>query len=377
MRNMGLDLLRLIAVLLIIGRHLDLINFPIPEVSKTFVQIWHRSGWVGVDLFFVLSGFLVSSLLFREYLTKGRVNIKRFLIRRGFKIYPAFVFFLFISILAKVSIGEPRSMNHVLLDPSNVLAEMFFLQNYIRGVWGHTWSLAVEEHFYLGLAAITVCLVACFPNRPFAKIPLIFLVVAMTCLCLRLINPWNHPEFSTRYYVFPTHLRIDSLLFGVFLSYLWNFSDLEKRLKPIPWVAMILFAILLLLPAFVFEIQTTPWISTYGFTLFYLGSGLLLLTFMRIQTSKSRVLRVMASFGAASYSIYLWHIAVATWGFYVVKQTVGFEHFYLYLFNAVVGACCFGWLMNRWIETPSLFLRDRMFPSASTAISIPVAEAKS
>src|SRR5215472_7296705 len=77
-RNQSLDALRCIAVLLVVGFHLP------------YYRIWGTLGWIGVDLFFVLSGFLISGLLFPEYTTTGAIRLRRFLIRRGLKIYPAF-----------------------------------------------------------------------------------------------------------------------------------------------------------------------------------------------------------------------------------------------------------------------------------------------
>jgi len=77
-RNQSLDMLRGVAVLLVLGRHMD------------GAGIWSSAGWCGVDLFFVLSGFLISGLLFTEFKKTGTIDVKRFWIRRGFKIYPAF-----------------------------------------------------------------------------------------------------------------------------------------------------------------------------------------------------------------------------------------------------------------------------------------------
>src|SRR5215471_3658603 len=77
-RNQSLDALRCIAVLLVLGLHLP------------YYRVWGTLGWIGVDLFFVLSGFLISGLLFQEYKKTGSINFKRFLIRRGLKIYPSF-----------------------------------------------------------------------------------------------------------------------------------------------------------------------------------------------------------------------------------------------------------------------------------------------
>jgi len=132
-----LDFLRGIAIILVLIRH--------SSITQFLVNI----GWIGVDLFFVLSGFLVSGLLFKEYKVYGELNIKRFLIRRGFKIYPLFYVAAIPYILIKIS---ESTFSLPLL-----LGDLFFLQNYVSN-WGYLyaagWSLAVEEHFYLGIAGI-------------------------------------------------------------------------------------------------------------------------------------------------------------------------------------------------------------------------------
>ena len=80
-----LDFLRAVAVLLVIGNHSAIcppeVNFYLNKITS----VWYRGGWTGVDLFFVLSGFLVSGLLFNEYRKRGDINLKRFLIRRLMK----------------------------------------------------------------------------------------------------------------------------------------------------------------------------------------------------------------------------------------------------------------------------------------------------
>src|ERR1700761_2224153 len=85
-RNINLDALRGIAILLVLGNHFG------------YFSVWQRMGWAGVDLFFVLSGFLISGLLFDEWQRFGSIDFRRFYIRRGFKIYPAFYFLLLITV---------------------------------------------------------------------------------------------------------------------------------------------------------------------------------------------------------------------------------------------------------------------------------------
>src|ERR1700732_285133 len=130
MRNKRLDILRCIAILLVIARH-------------TYPRIWiGKAGWMGVDLFFVLSGFLISGLLFAEYKKNRSINWKRFLIRRGLKLYPAFYVFLLATFLTQLGFKQVSGL-------SNYLGEIFYVQNYGPYIWSHTWSLAVEEHFYI------------------------------------------------------------------------------------------------------------------------------------------------------------------------------------------------------------------------------------
>src|SRR5512135_1473672 len=88
-RLVSLDVLRCLAVLLVIGRHMAPPPTRIAPV-RWFIDTWHQGGWIGVDLFFVLSGFLISGLLYRDLSKNGSLGVGRFLIRRGLKIYPAF-----------------------------------------------------------------------------------------------------------------------------------------------------------------------------------------------------------------------------------------------------------------------------------------------
>lgn len=89
-RSRAIDALRALAVLLVIGRHVGLVTEEPPEAFSPWLQVWIRGGWVGVDLFFVLSGYLVSGLIFREHGRTGGFRPLHFLGRRGFKLYPGF-----------------------------------------------------------------------------------------------------------------------------------------------------------------------------------------------------------------------------------------------------------------------------------------------
>ena len=346
-----LDILRALAVLLVVGRHVEF-----SSDASALLAAWHCGGWVGVDLFFVLSGFLVSGLLFREYLARGTIDIKRFLIRRGLKIYPAFYAF-FLLTLAPFVLWQRRPAT---LD---IVGELLFLQNAIGSVWEHTWSLAVEEHFYLGIAALVAVLVSRRTvQRPLAVLPAVLIVLAVAALALRLANvheAWTRSCYSTP-------MRIDSLGFGVLLAYGWHFHGERMRARLAPRVAAIFVVGLgLLAPAFVLPLRTTAGMSTWGFTAFYVGSGLLLMSCIVTRLPDWRFTRLLALVGRHSYSIYLWHMPVILWLVPAVTQRMGLANDWATAMVAVTLSVGVGLLMSRLVELPVLWLRERYFPSRS------------
>lgn len=332
MRVAGLDLLRLLAVLLVLFRHMP--------GSESFLTV---GGWVGVDLFFVLSGWLVSGLLFREIQNTGRVDPLRFLIRRGWKIYPPFWCFMLFS-----AWWVPRF--HSSHDVS-WLAEIFFFQNYVQGAWSHTWSLAVEEHFYLALALGVFLLVR---YKAIHSLPWLFLLVATAALAGRYLQTQDGPFRELGW----THLRIDSLLFGALLSY-WYHFDPAPFWKRWPKSPIALISAALFLPAFFFSMEENAWIRVLGPVLFYVGAGGLVLTVGQWQTANPLV-RWGGGIGAASYSIYLWHMVVADVAAVMQKRTDLPIVVPLYF----VGSLIVGVAMAKLIELPALKLRERFHGSA-------------
>lgn len=353
MRNLGLDLLRLAAIALVLGRHLTL-----PADAGIFLQLWQRGGWVGVDLFFVLSGFLVSGLLYREHVRSGTIDIGRFLVRRAFKIYPAFYALLAFTVAFRIAAGLP-------LSPRGVAGELFFLQNYVGALWGHTWSLAVEEHFYALIALVTWTMArrARPADNPFDGIPTLFFAIAVACFAGRIATRAAGPMFSPADMMFSTHLRIDSLMFGVFLAFLWHFRGLKTASDRVPGWLLSGSGIALLSPAFLFSFDDSTAVIAYGAIPIYLGSGLLVLWAVRLAQTEAAWLRALGALGAASYSIYLWHLPVETWGWAAAKRFLATDAFGAYATFYLLGSLAIGFAMNRLIEGPALALRDRLFPA--------------
>lgn len=368
-RNPHLDVVRIIAVTLVLGRHVEF--FPADE-NNFFVQtvfLWRRAGWIGVDIFFVLSGFLVSGLIFREYQRKNSFSAKNFLIRRGFKIYPAFYFFLFITFLIDV-INVWRGAL-AAIDWRSYLKEIVFLQNYSGRRWEHTWSLAVEEHFYFALAATTWFLLWRFSRArtrqdddPFRAIPSIFVFVAIFCLTARIII-WLTTNFNFSLYYYRTHLRIDSLMMGVFLSYLYYFGRIKiaERVRRQRF-SLIVLGIVLLSPSLIFELEKSPWLNVFGFTLFYCGAAAITLGFNELGQTSSRLYLFLAYLGANSYTIYLCHVPIEMWAAWTVgNQMTTLTGWGIYLTLYVAGAMLAGCVFSALVERPTLILRERFFPA--------------
>jgi peptidoglycan/LPS O-acetylase OafA/YrhL len=352
-----LDVLRAVAVLLVIGHHLTL-----PSVCSPILRAWHCAGWIGVDLFFVLSGFLVSGLLFREFNRCGSVKLGSFLARRGLKIYPAFYFFLATTVFAIVVRGRATDWE---VTPRTIASECFFTQNYLSMIWGHTWSLAVEEHFYLGLGLLVMILIRVHRTSPFACIPWMFVTIAVLDLGWRIANtqrPFNFYSHLGR-----THLRVDSLFFGVLLSYWYHFahssfSAVTQRLR----IWLVLCSIAFAAPAFVWNMHSSPWLAALGPTLLYLSGGAILSCLVVGASPPGIVLRGIAAIGTYSYSIYLWHMPVLAWVVPLVQRHAPWtKNEWVYALVACALSIGVGIVLSLLIEAPVLRIRDRWLPSRS------------
>jgi peptidoglycan/LPS O-acetylase OafA/YrhL len=363
-RLVGLDLLRLLAVALVLGRHMGAAPRSWPSGPRTFFALWERGGWIGVDLFFVLSGFLVSGLLFAEFKSYGRISPLRFYARRAWKIYPPY--FVMLAVTVIVILAQGFRLRRI-----EIVAEALFFQNYVSGIWNHTWSLAVEEHFYLLLPV--VCLLVLLPQRrrPASLRPILLVGagIAVCELALRIRNALDSAGFTPATHVFATHLRLDSLFFGVLLSYAYHFHTQRFVHVLTPWrVSLMLGGILCLAPAFLIRLETSPLMYTVGYTVVYIGSGMLMVGALLCDVPRRRVLGGLATLGASSYSIYLWHMPVFMLGMPMLEQMAGAPFTFgvrvtLYLGAAIV----LGVVMARLVEVPALRLRDHLLPSRAAA----------
>ena len=285
-RNQSLDVLRGLAVLMVIVSHYSGFLSAPSALLET--------GWVGVDLFFVLSGYLISGLLFSEFKKTGGIGLKRFWIRRAFKIYPPF--YVLIGVTALVGMWRNSQISYKLL------METLFLQNYVAHFWSHTWSLAVEEHFYFMLPVLLLLLIRIGKSRqnPFRPIPFISMGLSVLCVCLRWLAFVHGKDWA--HIAFPTHLRIDALFAGVVLGYYAHFDQESFREAGRPWVlamGAVFFAAFFVMP------------DVPRLTFAYVGFSFIVAWAVNQQfESQNRLARIFAWIGYYSYSIYLWHVVL-------------------------------------------------------------------
>jgi peptidoglycan/LPS O-acetylase OafA/YrhL len=384
-RNLQLDILRGIAILLVFGRHLELPRSD--GVVGAFAETWYRIGWLGVDLFFVLSGFLIGGLLVTELQKHGRIDVTRFLVRRGLKIYPAyFVFIAYLMLMptAKALLRDGSAWTTFTGEWLRYWPNLLFLQNYVgTNPAGHTWTLAVEEHFYLMLPFALVALVAM--GRVRILIPLCLLVVPGVLLGLRCVSVWTHDAFAIK--MSASHLRLDALLFGVGIRGAAQY--LPERFAAIrQWRGWLIPAgVTLWLPNLFLE-PGTAFVRTIGLTGTYLGSAAFLLAayhtqaadFGRWARAVSPVASLVAWIGVYSYAIYLWHVTAMGILERVISgrlaALVGNAPAVAWLVCAAgvtTGAILAGVVASKIVEWPVLRLRDRFFPSRSG--TLPTSEA--
>ncbi len=271
-------------------------------------------GWIGVDLFFVLSGFLISGLLFSEWSSSGAISVGRFYFRRGFKIYPAFYFFLFTATWAYAAVQQGFWQHPI----STLRNEVFFLQDYLPHIWPHTWSLAVEEQFYLLLPLLLILIARLYPGkRPFALVPV--LVIASLIVCLGISNHETSAltrgckvgfPLPCRRFVCRRRTRLP-----VPLGYLFHFQKALFLRWSRSWLLPV--AIALLLPAaFCTTARYAPWVLTGNVLAF---SALVLWTvprhapvWMRKPWSASASIRIRFICGMLSWLLYFAPISLIT-----------------------------------------------------------------
>jgi peptidoglycan/LPS O-acetylase OafA/YrhL len=295
-------------------------------------------GALGVQLFFALSGFLISRILLRELDGTGSINLFRFMGRRALRIFPAF--YVFLAVIAVLILAR------WIVDTNwrSFLAAALYISNW-RGssaTLGHTWSLSIEEQYY----ALWPATMLVIPRRHLLRgtFLIIALIVVWRAVAIILQQwPMNSSVFYER-----SDFRFDSLLVGAVIAQLPERAPLSRRITlSLVGIGTLAFAaspaMLLSAPLRPFALTTTTFLA--GLIVFCVvrGSGG---TFAPLRLAGLRWL------GRVSYSLYLWQqpVLLGTIGGLTALRGVPAL--------GLVFLC--GLASYRWVEQPFLVFRSKI-----------------
>lgn len=298
----ALDGLRGVAILAVMVFHTDSPYFP--------------GGFVGVDIFFVLSGFLITSLLIHEYDTTGGIHLGHFYLRRLLRLGPAMVAMLLVFCLVSLALLGHAAAQRNLID---AMIAFFYLGNWARAllihpadVLAHTWSLGIEEQFYLAWPVLLFLLLR--TGLPRRRVAAVAFAIAVLCWVTRVCYTQTSTPFERIYNGLDTHA--DGLMVGCTLGTVLASGMLDERARQWARRGLRFGAPLMLggLLAFAFiATWQSRWIYYWGMFAVALAAGLLILDILvdpRGRLAKQLTRRSLVWTGSISYGLYLWHYPI-------------------------------------------------------------------
>ena len=325
----GLDGLRAFAVLLVIFFHFT-ITFPDHSSSTNLSPIWKffSIGWVGVDIFFVISGYLIAAMLMRNPVTTTQEYWK-YLLRRAKRLLPAYLTCSTISIALLYTIDSDSkiiSNQYLLWTLTSNIPSIFGVRaplgdGYINLL--HFWSLALEWQFYI---TFPIALALTKSARATAIIAILIAIIS------RLYLMWSHPlNFDNAIYSFTT-CRGDALAFGVLSATIKPIKN-QVFIKTIGVTGALLLSTLLILvaqsgPSF----KAIPWLQSFGDTAIACASAMVVFSVANLSKTAIPIrileLKPITLIGRSSYSLYIWHLPLLPmiYGFSRTITTSSTEH---------------------------------------------------
>jgi peptidoglycan/LPS O-acetylase OafA/YrhL len=359
-RLSGLDHLRALAIVMVLFYHYRMFQHP-EWLDKTI-----GFGWTGVDLFFVLSGYLISSQLFGQIKAGRRISFPEFFIKRFFRIIPAYAVVLGIYFLI------PAFHEREALPP--LWRFITFTQNFgfdIKnlGTFSHAWSLCVEEHFYLLLPLVLIALVRYGAERKGVYILLLLFVagfiVRLAIWHTIIVPAQEQDDFWTIWYrniYYPTYTRLDGLLMGVGIALLFAFRNSVKHWCDKRGNVLLASGIAVLTGAwFLCEDQESFYASIFGFPVVAMGYGLVVMGAVSASCVLYRYSSSITAFIAKlSFALYLSHKGVIHISQPLLEKTgiapKGNLMFALCFILSLIGA----YILNKAIEEPFLKIREKV-----------------
>jgi|tagenome__1003787_1003787.scaffolds.fasta_scaffold20908340_2 peptidoglycan/LPS O-acetylase OafA/YrhL len=339
------------------------------------VMAFHTSpaahgGFAGVDIFFVISGYLITMLLLREWSRTGGVDLRTFYLKRVLRLGPALVVMLVLAVpLAFTTLSSTVHVPGWLA----IVAVLLYVANWVNvavpggiGPLTHTWSLSIEEQFYLIWPLLLIAVLSRRGRPPARTLAAAIAVVAVArWIC------WDSTHGQWLYYATSSHC--DGLLIGSLLAVLLarrpEHAPVPGWSMPVAWAGLAgiaaLIATLRIFHDAAFE---------YGLLLVAVCTAMVVQHLATATTGplvRALSFRPLAAIGVASYGLYLYHFPV-----FQAVQHQGYPHLEQHILEIGITAviATFSWFV---VEKPALRLKDRLgaptTPVSVTVVSLPSA----
>lgn len=340
----NLDGLRAISILIVMLSHFVTSKIP---------------GGLGVYVFFVISGFLISRQMFQEHRQHRRVSLKNFYIRRFFRLYPVTIVYTAVVVAGYLALG----MEIDWLQPAS--AQFYFANYYYADLLlTHSrgelmpfqifWSLSVEEHFYLLFPTVFVLL-----RGDGRRIAVGVLGVLAAALALRIGTALVRPDLLTsEYFYYRSEFRLDSIAFGVGIAALCELAKGRLILARLATPGLFLAGLALIFLCLAYRddfFRETFRYSVLGIAITAMVVSVLfsqrLLPIQRALNS-----RALTYIGKLSYSLYIWHLLAPMIGRFVLPDIPAFAQILVSITLALGMAAA----SYHLLEKPLMGLRKRL-----------------
>jgi peptidoglycan/LPS O-acetylase OafA/YrhL len=347
----GLDVLRSLAISLVLVYH---ISGYTPNAHRTLGSPFCHFGWTGVDLFFVLSGFLIGGQLWKELRASGTVDVRRFILRRGFRIWPLYYSLAAFLLAERLFLGIQRPGLYLWIDAT-------FLDNYFpdhHQIDGG-WSLSLEEQFYLLIPIVLMIGAKYVSPRSLFRLALFWLLALPIIRHFVLLASSNPAARDSIYHPFHTHS--DGLAMGLLISWITTWKP--ELLPKSRWLDAALLAVFLVCFSLWYVVSLTFLYSVVALTY-----GILMIPLLRVRLPFIFPFNVFYIISRLSFGVYLLQFGVLEHVMRYHTHLFG-EGFHSFLYAFVLyGTVCLAlaFVGFSFIELPFLRLRDRLLRSRPT-----------
>ncbi|WP_299225916.1 acyltransferase [uncultured Psychroserpens sp.] len=362
-RIFGLDLMRAIAIIMVVCSHTLWI---VPDARGVIPDVLSISGVMGVEIFFVLSGFLIGRILYKMYVSKSFEfkDIFYFWVRRWFRTLPNYYLVLLLNIIIAIYLG-----NHL---PDNVWKYFFFLHNFstqMPWLFAESWSLSIEEFAYI-LGPLLLYLVLLFKTK-YSRSNL-FLWITLLILLIFLITKLVYNQFETiqdmRHWTINVKAiviyRIDAIYYGVLAAYISIlYANFWKKIQYGAFIlgVLIFFGINIYIPMKQLFITNYPmfW-NVWYFLIKSFAIVLVLPLLSQIRYAPKAVKILITHISILSYAIYLLHysIVMQLLKYFIPSENLAGFDIFVYIVVYLLITITLSYTLYRLYEKPMTDLRD-------------------